>query len=213
MEDTKTKGFLFNSIIKCLGVFIWIVLNTTILNSQSQITLTNATRAKIVENICIQLEENYVFPDTAKSMCLRLRNQLNSGAYDKITNPVAFSDALSIDLYSIYNDRHLLVQFIQVDTSERNQITASTNTNYPPFYREKQANSGLNKIEVLPGNIGYIKIDRFWADTLYGKETVKAALEFVSNSNALIIDVRNCGGGSQETVNLICGYFLIAQCI
>jgi len=139
-----------------------------------------------------------------------IKNKLKEGAYNKITDPVAFSDALTIDLYSVYHDGHMLVQYVPPDANPK-PVVASTSPQVnteDPLKKIKQANFGLRKAEILSGNLGYIKINHFWADNIYGKETLKATLQFVSNSNALIIDLRDCGGGSQETVNMICGYFL-----
>ncbi len=73
--------------------------------------------------------------------------------------------------------------------------------------RVKRANFGLAKVEVLNGNIGYLGLNNFWADDTYGRETVRAALKFLEYTNALIIDLRTNGGGSPETVTMICSYF------
>lgn len=182
----------------------------TIIFPQKTIVLNSKLRSTIVNNICQLLLDNYVFPETATKMSNCIKNKLKEGAYNKITDPVAFSDALTIDLYSVYHDGHMLVQYVPQENNLK-QIVSATNSqenNEDPFKRIKQANFGLRKVEILSGNIGYINIDKFWADNVFGRETVKATLQFVSNANALIIDLRNCGGGSQETVNMICGYFL-----
>lgn len=174
--------------------------------NQNKTVLNAKTRAAIVTNISDLLLDYYVFPDTAVKMSDYIQHRLKSGAYTKITDPVAFSDALTVDLYSVYHDGHMLVQYAPQQLQSAPVLQAEPEED--PLRRIKQANFGLKKVEVLNGNIGYIQIDHFWADTIYGKETLKATLQFVSNSNALIIDLRDCGGGSQETVNLICGYFL-----
>lgn len=182
----------------------------TVIFSQKRVVLDPGLRSAIVNNISRLLLNNYVFPDTAIKMSNCIKRKLSEGAYNKITDPVAFSDALTIDLYSVYHDGHLLVQFVPQEVTPASSApqTSAPLMSEDPLKSIKQANFGLKKAEVLSGNIGYIKIDHFWADSVYGKETVKAALQFVSNAHALIIDLRDCGGGSQETVNMMCGYFL-----
>lgn len=187
-------------------ILLSLLLLPIIAFSQDKVTLNAKKRSAIVGNISDLLLDYYVFPDTAVKMSNHIQHRLKSGAYNKITDPVAFSDALTVDLYSVYHDGHMLVQY--APQQFRNTPSSSTEPEEDPLRRIKQANFGLKKVEVLNGNIGYIQIDHFWADTIYGKETVKATLQFVSNSNAVIIDLRDCGGGSQETVKLICGYFL-----
>lgn len=193
-----------------LKFLLLLIFFPTIIFAQNTINLNSKSRAEIVKNIRQLLLDNYVFPDTAIKMSNCIKNKLKEGAYNKITDPVAFSDALTLDLYSIYRDGHLLVQYVPQELNQKaiDNTTTDTTINKDPFKEIKQANFGLKKVEILNGNIGYINLDHFWADSIYGKATVKAALQFVSYTNALIIDLRNCGGGSQETVNMICGYFL-----
>jgi hypothetical protein len=175
---------------------------------QKATVLTSSMKSDIVAHISQLLLDNYVFPDTGIKMSTHIKNRLKEGAYTNITDPVAFSDALTIDLYSIYRDGHLLVQYVPQQVTQNTVAPNNPANNEDPLSRIRQANFGLRKVEILSGNTGYIHIDHFWADSVYGKETVKAALQFVSNTHALIIDVRDCGGGSQETVAMICGYFL-----
>ena len=184
---------------------LFFLLIPAMLFAQQHSVLTAKTKAETVESICRSLLDSYIFPDTAKKMADKLRKRIKEGAYNKITDPVAFSDALTLDLYSIYQDRHMQVRYVQATNPA---VLENTIFSEDLYQRTVRANFGLSKAEVLPGNIGYINIMNFWADNINGRATVKAALQFVSHTNALIIDLRNCGGGSQETVALICGYFL-----
>jgi len=175
---------------------------------EGETILTTKAKAEIVNRISGLLLDNYVYPDTARRMSNLLKQKQKDGAYRTITDPIAFSDALTADLYSVYHDRHLLVQYNPAFEAQlRNPVQATTATREDPLRRIREANFGLSKVEILNGNIGYIHLERFWADNVYGKETVKAALQFVRNTNALIIDVRTNGGGSPETVAMICSYF------
>ncbi|HEY5745687.1 MAG TPA: S41 family peptidase, partial [Chryseolinea sp.] len=168
--------------------------------------LNPAARKETVTAVSRLLLDNYVFLETAAEMSKLILGKLKAGGYNTITDPVALSDALTVDLYSVYHDRHLLVRYFP---PVANPAAASQPSDpADPMARLYRANFGLQRTEVLPGNIGYINITNFWADDEQGRETLKAALQFVSHTNALIIDLRGCGGGSQETVRLICSYFL-----
>ena len=57
----------------------------------------------------------------------------------------------------------------------------------------------------MPGNIGYIDL-RGFTDPEAGVETVAAAMNFLANTDALIFDLRQNGGGSPEMVALISSY-------
>ena len=61
-------------------------------------------------------------------------------------------------------------------------------------------------VEVLDGNVGYLQITAFYrADE--GTETLETAMNFVSHTDALILDLRNNGGGSPDTAIQLLSYF------
>jgi retinol-binding protein 3 len=67
-------------------------------------------------------------------------------------------------------------------------------------------NYGFQKIEILPGNIGYINLTTFNNPKTAGATAI-AAMNFVANSDALIIDLRLNGGGDEAMARLISSYF------
>ncbi|HYJ86762.1 MAG TPA: S41 family peptidase [Pyrinomonadaceae bacterium] len=66
-------------------------------------------------------------------------------------------------------------------------------------------NFGFEKVERLNGNIGYMELDGFVTSEL-GAETAIAAMQFLANTDALIIDLRYNGGGVPGTAQLIISY-------
>lgn len=176
-------------------------------NAVGTFALTNKTRMAVVNNVCQLLVNNYVFPDTARIMSEYLNKRMKAGVYNNTKDPVVFSDQLTQDLYSIYHDGHLLIQYNPALALQLSNPPAQTN-NAAESDRNREQNYGFRSVEILNGNIGYINLERFWADPVYGKETAGAAMKFVANTRALIIDLRTNGGGSPETVAMLCGFFL-----
>lgn len=70
----------------------------------------------------------------------------------------------------------------------------------------KFSNFGFNKLEHLDGNIGYLDLRGFNPAEL-GGPTAVAAMNYLSNSNAIIIDLRENGGGHPSMIQLISSYF------
>ncbi|MCU0639228.1 MAG: S41 family peptidase, partial [Candidatus Krumholzibacteria bacterium] len=69
----------------------------------------------------------------------------------------------------------------------------------------KSINYGFKKAEILPGGVGYLRFDGFTSgDEAFTAAT--AAMNFISNSNAVILDLRYNGGGSASMIRFICGY-------
>lgn len=175
-------------------------------------TIDAATRSQIIESISKRLKEAYVFPEVAKKMETSLRERTARNNYDQITSARTFAETLTKDLQAVSNDKHLRVRYshepIPVRPTGPREPTAEE--------REEERremnwmNHGFNKVERLRGNIGYIEFRGFF-DPELGAETVAAAMNFVSSTDALIIDLRSNGGGSPEMVALVCSYLFGAE--
>jgi hypothetical protein len=74
-----------------------------------------------------------------------------------------------------------------------------------PSIDDIRNNYGFRKVEVLPGNIGYIKFDQFH-ESEEARETAAAALAFVADCEALIFDLRHNGGGTRHMGQFISSY-------
>ena len=68
---------------------------------------------------------------------------------------------------------------------------------------------GFEKLELHPGNIGYVKMNSF-ADPARCREIAEAVMEKLNTTDAVIFDLRDDRGGYPEMVRLIAGW-LFAQ--
>ncbi|MGZ3459741.1 MAG: S41 family peptidase, partial [Archangium sp.] len=166
-----------------------------------------AARAKIVEHVSAALNETYVFPDVAKKMEASIRQKLKAGAYDKLTHSAEFAEALTRDLREVSKDKHLGIRYAPA-------MPPGLDPNGPsdPAAREQlrrelaSTNFGFEKVERLAGNVGYLDLRGFIGAELAG-ETAISAMNFLANSDALIIDLRKNGGGEPSMIQLITSYF------
>ena len=67
-------------------------------------------------------------------------------------------------------------------------------------------NFGFEKVERLSGNVGYLKLNGFMEPQTGAGEIAAAAMSFLSNTDALIIDLRQNRGGSPNMVALLSTY-------
>ena len=67
-------------------------------------------------------------------------------------------------------------------------------------------NQGFESVARLPGNIGLLRIAKFEPAADAGP-IAAAAMRFVAGTDALIIDLRDNGGGYGDTVTLLASYF------
>lgn len=176
------------------------------------ITLTAKMKSTVVKRVSRLLNANYIFPETAKKMEEHLNAQLNKGKYDRINDRNEFARALTNDLRSISKDKHIRVS---CDPEAVKRIRASNSSSKEEqekarkaqIERERQRNFGFRRLEILEGNIGYLDLTGF-SGLDQAAETIIAAMNFLANSNAVIIDLRNNGGGSPFTIQIISSYFL-----
>ena len=173
---------------------------------QRDLTIDAATRTAVIESLLKQLNENYVFPDTARKMQADIRGRLANNEYDSVTSGQKFAMKLTDDLQSISKDKHLRMRFsadvIPVRPA-RAEPTADERAEQERYV--KFMNSGFEMVGRMPGNVGYIKFNGFVNPEL-GADTVTSAMNFVANTDFLIFDVRDNGGGSPAMVKLICSY-------
>jgi Peptidase family S41 len=69
----------------------------------------------------------------------------------------------------------------------------------------RKNNCSFKKIQILPGNIGYLRIDAFPEPAVCGSAAA-AAMVSLNNADALIFDLRNNRGGTAEMVSFLSAY-------
>ena len=173
---------------------------------QPDLTIDAATRTKVIDGVLKRLNDSYVFPETAKKMETSIRERVSNKEYDQITSAKAFATKLTEDLQAVSKDKHLRVRYSNNVIPERGPRREPTAEEREQEKRELTwMNHGFSKVERLPGNIGYLEFLNF-LDADLGADTVAAAMNFLNGTDALIIDMRNNGGGSPAMVALVCSY-------
>ena len=191
-------------------VFIFLTLSNSIF-SQTDIKLTQAVRSEVIEKLSKMLVDFYVYPEKAKKMSDLLKANLNNGKYDKIDNFSQFGTTLERDLFQVVKDRHLEIYYDPAGVeNERNNRVVSETEIENNLLKQKQAisktNFGFSRLEILSGNIGYLKLDRMERLDWSG-ETAVMAMNFLSNTDYIIIDLRDNTGGSIKMIPFLASYF------
>ena len=166
-----------------------------------------AIRAEIIDSVSAALIQTYIFLDVAQEMERHVRQRLRDGAYDEVNTVPQFTQMLTQDLRSISHDRHLSVGYVPPEMMAR--MTSEVDADELERERAEalaRSNYNFKKIEIMPGNVGYLRFDSF-VDASRSGPTAIAAMNFLANTNALIIDLRYNGGGSPSLIQLIYSYF------
>jgi hypothetical protein len=179
--------------------------------SATSLRVDAAARARVIEGAIAQLDSFYVFPVAATRMADTLRARLARGAYDRYDNGITFAARLRDDLHQVMKDKHLGMNYSVRPLRPQPVDGAPRTPSSEEIARERQrmddVKCGFDKAEVLDGNVGYLKFDMFADADLCGP-TASAAMNFLAGTRALIIDLRENGGGSPGMVTYIASYLL-----
>jgi retinol-binding protein 3 len=167
------------------------------------VVLDAALRKQVINGIEDTLNEYYVEPTMVQQMADALNSHEARADYDAITDGDVFAAQLTKDLQDVSHDKHLNVNFSPFKIPPQDKSTPEDDAR---FHRQMEHdNCAFDKVEILPNNIGYIKFDAFM-DASFCGPTVVAAMAFVAHTDAIILDLRQNGGGQPAMVTLIASY-------
>jgi C-terminal processing protease CtpA/Prc len=156
----------------------------------------------VVEDALRLLCEKYIFPEKAEQAADLVRAELAAGVFDDLDES-ALGVALTERFMAVCADKHLRVR-----PRKPGYEKAMSEEEFVEAWREqlRLANHGIARVERLDGNIGYLDL-RLVASPDVGGTAIAAAMELVSHTNALIIDLRQNKGGSPQGVTFWNSYF------
>ncbi|MBD3582690.1 S41 family peptidase [Flavobacterium selenitireducens] len=167
-------------------------------------------KSETIRKLGTTLSEKYYSESEGKRLHAFLAKQSKNGAYDKIGDGQAFASILTRQLQSQVADRHLRVEYSQTvlpadNRTEIMSLPEQEKQGYANMLRH--TNYAIRKVEVLTGNVGYIDFEAF-VDPEFASTTYAGMMAYLSHTEALIIDLRHCGGSrSPEAVPFLLSYF------
>ena len=167
------------------------------------IALDAALRKQVIDDIIANLATFYVYPDVAQTMADGLHAREQHGDYNALTDGDDFASVLTTQLVDLSHDKHLRVFY------DPYKLPASLPVPSPDQIVENRKamgrDCGFRKIEILPNNIGYMKFD-FFPDPMACGRIAASAIYFLSNTDAVIFDLRDNTGGDPRMVAMMCTY-------
>lgn len=167
--------------------------------------VTPVEREAVIAQLGTRLAQEYIAPAAAAPMLQALRDNDRDGDYAALRDGQAFADRLTADLRQVAHDKHLWIGFRPDgarDEPAEGPSPAELEQWRPQIARD---NFAFDKVERLPGNIGYVKF-RIFAYPALAEETASAAMTFVAHTDALIIDLRDNLGGDPAMVAFLASY-------
>ena len=175
--------------------------------------LSKEEKNNVIDSAVTLMNKAYIFPDVAKQTVAYIRTQQNNKTYDTINDVNVFANKLTEDFLKICHDKHVRIFYTPDEISYKPldklmSIPENEKAGYAEFL--KHINYGIKKVDVLRGNIGYIDFEVLCGPE-FGGDVYASMMNYLEHTEALIIDLRNCGGSfSPNAVPFLCSYFFDA---
>lgn len=147
------------------------------------------------------IKKNYVIEEKIPAIVASLSKQTPLNLENGVETETLLTDRLQTF------DKHFVVQKVNMDPNSVTQPLVRTKRE-SWSQRLARQNYGFDQIKILDGNIGYLSFWGFAELTVDLKAKITSALNFLAGVDALIIDLRENGGGSAESVRYLSSHFI-----
>jgi hypothetical protein len=164
----------------------------------------------VAVHVAEQIAGNYFDPAKGAAIAADLKAEARKGAYDGYAQPLDLARVLTERLRPL--DAHFLVTWTPPSDAPAQQARPQASV-VEETDAERRTNYGFRAAEVLPGNIGLIELRHFADFAAAGdpaKRTADAAMALVANTDSVIFDLRQNGGGSPAMVGYLVSHFVPA---
>ena len=186
------------------AVFVAMASFQTI-NAQQQISAADKNAA--IQNIAKQIAANYVYPEKGGQIASHIQTANFRGVFDKAKTWQEFDEMVTVELREFSKDAHLYVKNDRAVVKDLKGAAHKAEGQGRVSSELPEPVSMIQESKVLEGNIGYLKIlainiKKNNVDDLYD------AMKKMQGTKALIIDLRDNGGGSSDAGAVFESYFL-----
>ena len=161
-------------------------------------TVDAAKRRRLIDGIAREIEAHYVDPEVGKRMIAAIREQATKGHYDAITFAPMLAERLASDLRSVSHDDHLRVMFGGPAVLPPGSARAVPPPPPPGF--------GFGPIKRMAGNVAHLVLNDFVRADARVRQAIGGYMSQVADADALVLDLRQNGGGDPDTVALLASY-------
>lgn len=166
------------------------------------VLLFATSRDAVIDRVAELIVERYVYEDVAKRCTAELRATYASGKLHE-DDDKAFAAAVTDELRRACDDLHFELVVRATDAPPPSD---------PSSWLEplRKRNFDFAEVRSMEGNVGYLDLRSFPPPDVAGV-VAAGAMNFLSASDAVIIDLRKNGGGTGDMVLFLATYFFERQ--
>jgi len=172
---------------------------------QKDMAIDKAARDAVLEGVIAKLDRGYVFPDKAVAIEKDLRARMAHGDFDAIDSAQGLAERLTDLLQGTTSDKHLEVRYFEQAIPASADGGPSPQEQAAEDLHQKQVNYGFANVGRLHFNIGLLELHAFGRPQ-HTAERTAAAMSLLGDTDALIVDLRECHGGDPDTVMQVASY-------
>ena len=164
-----------------------------------------AERHRVIEAAAANLKQYYFDHSVAKKTAEALLAHEKDGDDNAATQQgAAFAALLTAEMRDASSDMHLVMEYSQNPLPSGPPVQTPEGTaRFRAALLEQHCM--IRKAEILPHDVGYLKLDFFPDDSVCGAE-IREAMASLNHANAIIFDLRDNSGGFPSTVSLVASY-------
>jgi Peptidase family S41 len=171
---------------------------------QTQPQLTSDDRHRVIQAVAADVRQHYFDKQVADTTASALLVHERAGDYNVVSDGQAFCNLLARHLIEASRDVHFTMEYTP-------NVFPDFSKPPPPEFQVRyraameQANCTLEKVEIRPNNVGYLKLNSF-PDVAACQSKAESAMAALNHAAALIVDLRDNRGGYPNMVVFLAGY-------